>query len=64
MNRIASLHLLESGNIEVHVPSDRGLEATMNVVRFCAVAWLWDNPEFQALLDRAIQADKGGVAFE
>jgi hypothetical protein len=65
MNRIASIHLLESGNVEFtfnrigmdEVPSDLSL-------RLSAVQLLWDNPYFQAMLEKAVEADNAGIPFK
>jgi hypothetical protein len=61
---IASLNLLDSGNIEF-VESFGDVPGTLkNVNRLLALENHWESPELQALLDRLIEADKGGVPFE
>ena len=62
--RIASLHLLENRNVEFIFGQHGTDDLSIDVARLCAVVLLWGNPDFQAMLDKAVEADTGGVPFE
>jgi hypothetical protein len=66
MKIIASLNLLESGNLEFEGAQIWAFRNKLMAEkkRLAVICGFWDNPELQALLDRFIAADIGGVPFE
>jgi hypothetical protein len=63
MNRIASLHLLESGNLELDVLGKFEDDDIVpcDVLRLSAFMCMQNDKRLTDLLDQFIAADKGGV---
>ena len=64
MKTIASLNLLENGNVDFQWKRAKRLQLSdvKKLERLVALEIFWDNPELQALLDKFIEADKGGMS--
>lgn len=58
----AALYLLDSGNLELdYIEGTPDDEIEIGLQRFGAIIAMWDNPEFKALLDRFVAADRAAV---
>jgi hypothetical protein len=57
---IASIHLLEGGNLELRLP--KGVQVNdlpPDTIRFTVLAHLWNDKRLTDLLDQYIEADAG-----
>ena len=61
-DRVISLHLLQSGNVEIE--DSFSCEDAKLYFRFCALVQGWDDPVIQKRLDEIAAADMGESAYD